>query len=412
MKPLLASGRVIDESVAEVSPRFELLRGDLLLPVMVAKEGALRHNLEVMAAFCDSRGVSLAPHAKTTMAPRLVQWQLEAGAWGMTVATSAQAHFLRSLGVERILLANEVVEPAALAWILAELEHDPDLRLLCLADSLEGVAIMAEATSSSARPLEVLVEVGVAGGRAGCRTIQQAVAVANAITAAPGLLLAGVECFEGILGGDSIEATLAQVDALLDSVGELTTALDESAAFADAPEIIVSAGGSAYFDRVVARLCRSWELSRPVRIVLRSGCYLAHDSGHYARISPLDGRLGFGARRLVPALEIWGAVLSLPEPDLGIVGFGKRDVPYDLELPTPSLVRRRNGELAALQEGALTVTALNDQHAYIRGNCGELAVGDWIACGISHPCTAFDKWSLIPLVDGDYAVVDVLRTFF
>jgi len=35
-----------------------------------------------------------------------------------------------------------------------------------------------------------------------------------------------------------------------------------------------------------------------------------------------------------------------------------------------------------------------------------------VCLGISHPCTAFDKWQLIPVVDEEYRIVDVVRTFF
>jgi D-serine deaminase-like pyridoxal phosphate-dependent protein len=62
-----------------------------------------------------------------------------------------------------------------------------------------------------------------------------------------------------------------------------------------------------------------------VRVVLRSGCYLTHDDGLYARASPLP--------ELRPALELWARVLSCPEPGLAIAGFGKRDAPYDIDLP-------------------------------------------------------------------------------
>jgi D-serine deaminase-like pyridoxal phosphate-dependent protein len=109
---------------------------------------------------------------------------------------------------------------------------------------------------------------------------------------------------------------------------------------------------------------------------------------------------------------VWGVVLSRPEPDLAIVGLGKRDVPFDIELPIPELTASRTGALRDVR-GTLTVFALNDQHAYARVAPGtELAVGELVGCGISHPCLAFDRWPLIPLVDDDYTVVGGIRTFF
>jgi D-serine deaminase-like pyridoxal phosphate-dependent protein len=367
----------------------------------VLKEHALEHNLRTMAALCADAGVSLAPHGKTTMAPALIARQLEAGAWAITAATAWQARAFQALGVRRILLASQVVDDAGLRWIASAL--DDGLELLVLVDSLAGVELLADAVDG--RRLPVLVELGVPGGRTGCRTLDEALAVADAVGEAPSLALAGVEGFEGVLG------SAGDVDAFVARLRELAVALDGRGAFAGMEEIVVTAGGSAWFDRVLAGLGGPWELSAPVRVVLRSGCYLTHDSGFYARLSPLDGR-GTGEPRLVPALEAWGAVLSVPEPRLAIAGFGKRDVPFDLDLPEPVQVRRRSGMLEPLRPGAARVEALNDQHAFVRLDAVELAVGDWLGCGISHPCTAFDKWRLIPVVDDAYDVVGAVETCF
>jgi D-serine deaminase-like pyridoxal phosphate-dependent protein len=102
----------------------------------------------------------------------------------------------------------------------------------------------------------------------------------------------------------------------------------------------------------------------------------------------------------------------LPEPGLALIGFGKRDVPHDLELPVPRFVKSGAEELRRVGEGA-SIFALNDQHAFLRVGPGEqLRVGDLVGCGISHPCTAFDKWRLIPVVDDAYRVIDAVLTYF
>jgi D-serine deaminase-like pyridoxal phosphate-dependent protein len=242
------------------------------------------------------------------------------------------------------------------------------------------------------------------GRRAGCRSVTEARAVAEAVASTPALELAGVEGYEG-LSEDQDE-----VDRFLGDLRELTEELDAVGLFAGRGEIVVSAGGSAWLDRVVEILGGGWRLSAPLRIVLRCGSYLTHDSVHYERISPFGTRIP--GERLRPALEAWGAVLSRPEPGRAIVGFGKRDVPYDLDLPLPRLVRSAAGELRSVA-GELTVTELNDQHAFVSVADGfELTVGDLVGCGISHPCTAFDRWPLLPVVDDDYTVVDAVRTYF
>jgi D-serine deaminase-like pyridoxal phosphate-dependent protein len=382
--------------------KTDVLDGSFPLPVAVLKASAVEHNLEVMAEYCRDHAIDLAPHGKTTMSPQLVERQLQAGAWGITVATVAQARVYRHFGVRRLLLANQLVDRGGLAWAAAALA-EPDVELYCLVDGLAGVARMAAVLGERPppQPLRVLVELGVPGRRTGCRTTEEAEAVAAAVDDAPHLELAGVEGFEGVIGSDRAPQTVADVDRFLDWLRTVTERLLATTSLGRREETIVTAGGSAYPDRVVERL-GAWSTA-PVRVVLRSGCYLAHDSGLYAQVSPLP---------LQPALEIWGPVLSRPEPELAIVGFGRRDVSFDSGLPVPQRVRSDQGNLRDLL-GTMTVHELNDQHAFVTlPAAAPLEVGELMGCGISHPCTTFDKWSAMPVVDDGYRVVDVLRTFF
>ena len=382
---------------------WNLLRGDLPLPALVLKESALEHNVALMAQWCDERGLLHAPHGKTTMAPQLFSRQLDAGAWGITAATVSQARMYRAFGVQRILLANELVEPAALRWLADELAAAPELDFYCLVDSVRDVEAMTQALAGAVRSVNVLVEIGYAGGRTGCRTIAQALDVAAAVTRSPALELVGSEGYEGIIAHDREEASLTAVDAFLKRLRDATIELERDGFFSRRDRIVVSAGGSAYFDRVAELLGADWPFETPVDLVIRSGGYVTHDVGLYERTSPL-------VRELQPALEAWGAVLSRPEPDLALVGLGKRDVSHDVDPPLPQLV---NGSDGLREATGMSVTELNDQHAYVQVPSDDpLAVGDLIGCGISHPCTAFDKWRLIPVVDDDYTVVDAVATFF
>jgi D-serine dehydratase len=380
---------------------------------MVLKDSALRHNIDVMAGFCERNGISLAPHAKTSMAPQLVQRQLYAGAWAVTAATMSQVRVWRAFGVDRVILANELVEPASVRWVVEEMRADPGFKFCCLVDSLAGVRRLDDAVGAAGpgQKLEVLLELGLAGGRTGTRTADQAHEVAGAVAASRHLALAGVEAFEGVINLGGLAETIAAVDQFLTQMHALVLDLDRSGFFANVHEVVVTAGGSAFLDRVVADLGNSWALSRPVRLVLRSGCYLTHDAVHYHELSPFGTRIP-DTDPLQEALEVWGAVLSRPEPGRALLGFGKRDVPYDLELPVPRLVKAPDHAPRPLRAEA-SITALNDQHAYLKvDEAEELRVGDLVGCGISHPCTAFDKWRLMPLVDDRYRVIDAILTYF
>lgn len=393
-----------------VEQRWNVLAGDLLLPVLVVKERALENNISLMADYCRRHHLSLAPHAKTPLAPQIVDRQLAAGAWGVSTATIHQTRVFRAMGVQRILLANELVDPPAIAWVARALDEDQSFEFFCLGDSPAGVAVLEEtlARAGARRPLPVLIELGHAGGRAGCRSWEEAMDIARAVSRAAHLRLAGVEAYEGVIGGATLQERIAEVDAFLYSIRELTEALAAEGLFGEESEIVVSAGGSIFFDRVAEILGSSWEL--PVRTVVRSGSYIAQDIDMYETLSPLAGR-GDGPHRLLPALELWSTILSVPEPGRAIAGFGKRDVSYDLALPTPLVLR--HGDRTESIIGDVEVVALYDQHAILRVSPHvDLAVGDLLGLGISHPCTAFDKWRLLPLVDDDYTVTGAIRTFF
>lgn len=385
---------------------WNLLAGDLPAPVVVLKEQALAHNLALMQRYCVEHNASLAPHGKTTMSPELIARQLEAGSWGITAANVAQVRVFRHFGVPRILLANELIDPISARWVADELARDPGFDFYCLADSLAAVRAMERALAGGvARPVKVLVELGFTGGRTGARTIDDGLEVAAAISSSRLLQLAGVEGYEGIIHGDDEDAVIADVDAFLAHMRYLTN----SVWTVGGGELVVSAGGSAYFDRVCEALGPALAGTDTFRLVLRSGCYVTHDSGMYEHLSALAGR-SLGGERLQAALEAWGTVLSRPEPELALLLLGKRDVSYDVGPPIPLHVHDAGGLRPAL---GMEVLQLNDQHAYLRLPAGDpLAVGDLVGCGVSHPCTTFDKWRLIPVVDDEYTVVDAVHTFF
>jgi D-serine dehydratase len=116
---------------------------------------------------------------------------------------------------------------------------------------------------------------------------------------------------------------------------------------------------------------------------------------------------------LLPALQIWAYVQSVPEQDQAIIAMGKRDAAFDAGFPIPAL-RYRPGDTAPKPAPVhWTLTRMMDQHAYMQiAREDDLHVGDMIAFDISHPCLTFDKWRTLPLVNAEYGVIDVVRTFF
>ncbi|MFF8927775.1 amino acid deaminase [Streptomyces longwoodensis] len=397
-----ADGLTVGELAAR---RRNLFTDGFATPVLALSAERLEHNLALMETYAARHGLAFAPHGKTTMAPQLFRRQLERGAWGITLAVPHQVRVARAFGVRRVFLANELVDPAALRWIAAELAADPDFRFVCYVDSVRGVALMDAALTGAARPVDVVVELAAGeGARTGVRTEAECVAVADAVAAAPTLRLVGVAGYEG----EVPRATPERVHAWLRRLVGLAVDFDAAGRFAGLDEIVVSAGGSAWFDAVADVFASVPGLSAPVLKLLRSGAYVSHDDGHYRRLTPFNRVPEEGA--LEPAFRLWAQVVSRPSPEQAFLNAGKRDAAHDLDLPVAQVVRRDGTERPAT---GVEVTALSDQHTWLRtGPEADLEVGDWVGLGLSHPCTSFDKWPLIPLAEADGTVVDYIRTFF
>ena len=402
---------------------WNVLAADTSLPVAVLKASALEHNLKWMRGFCERHGVLLAPHGKTTMSPHLFAAQIENGAWGITLATIPQVQIAARFGVRRVILANELVAPADIRAVLHLMQDDHHFEFFALVDSLAGVERLSRAVQDFGmeRPLPLLVELGMKGKRAGCRDPEEVMAVARAVAAAPGLQLAGIEGYEGLVVTDDRAADVEVVNGFLQRMVEMVKAAAAEGLFGG-EQVIVSAGGSAYFDRVAREFAGLAVQGKKVLPILRSGCYLTNDHGYYGGVtSELAAREGGKAGQgLLPALEIWTMVLSRPEPNLAILTMGKRDASHDLGLPRPIAAHRPGaggkaaGQALALPQGAV-IDKMNDQHAYLRwpeGVEADLQVGDLVGCGISHPCTTFDKWPMMLIVDDAYNVQQAINTFF
>jgi D-serine dehydratase len=394
-------GRASAASLA--AARSALPAAGFTYPLLTVRESALENNLTAMAGYCARAGVALAPHGKTAMSPELAARQLAHGAWGITVASIGQLQTYRAFGFGRLLLANELTDTAGIAWLAGELAADPGFEAYCYVDSPDGVAILDRVLRQhpAGRPLPVLVEIGHAGGRTGCRTDEQALAVAKAAQATGTLTVAGVAGYEGTIstGRRAVAAFCRRLRALADVLGD-----EEEGS----GPCLVTAGGSAYFDVVARELTADG--ATPVEVILRSGAYLTHDHGFYGTVSPA-GRGVAGAPALRPALELWAQVVSRPEPGLALLGAGRRDVGFDKGLPVP--VRVVPGSGPAASTAGWSVTELNDQHAFLQLDAGAaLGPGDVVVLGISHPCTTLDKWRVLPLLDDDDRVIDLVHLFF
>ncbi len=395
---------------------WEILQGDLPLPLAVIKESALQHNLTWMQDFCQSRSLDIAPNGKTTMSPELYARQLAAGAWGISFATVFQAGLGARHGVNRIIIANQVSQAADLDTLSAMLEHNKELQIYFLIDSIAQLEAIEQwrRDRSSSTVFTTLLELGIDGKRTGCRTHGQAIALAKKIHQSPAARLCGIKCYEGALATCNHAHDSNTVAALMHRVQKV--AIDcEAADFFDNDEVLLTAGGSAIFD-LIAKNLKPY-LQRPARGILRSGCYLTHDHVFYKKMLQCVGERLQLRETLKPALEVLSSVQSCPEPGLALLSMGKRDVSYDLNMPVP-LWRAKLGDSKVCEVPShWEIFDLNDQHAYLcfdalSPSSEHPHVGLLVGSGISHPCTTFDKWRWMPVVNDNYRVVDAISIHF
>jgi D-serine dehydratase len=380
--------------------------GLMSLPLMTLDEAAFARNRALMLQYAREQGVAIAPHGKTPMVPQLARSLVEAGAWGTTVADIRQASVMLRAGLTRLILANEVGGPAGARRLAALLAARPEAEICVFADSVAAVQAYADVWCGdlALAPLRVLVEVGT--GRAGARDIEGALDVIDAVEKADGrLLLAGVGTYEGTAATADAAKTREAIDALLALVTKVFVSLRKRVG--PEPQLILTAGGSGFFDVVVATLKPVVEADGHSLLVLRSGAIFFYDHGTYRRtLSALDERQGFrlggkvvaAAEAFRPALRIWAEVLSCPEPGLALCGMGMRDVAFDQGYPRP-LRLYREGRLLG-DATALEVKRLNDQHGYLAHDPSfDIRVGDVVELGISHPCTCLDRYHIVFGVD-------------
>jgi len=385
-----------------------ILNEDICLPAAVIKKGALENNIEWMQRYADTRGVSLAPHGKTTMTPWIFQQQQQAGAWAIGVGSAWQASIAMVSGIKRVLMVNQLVGKANMQLVSQLKTQYPDVDYLCCVDSLANAKTLSAFFSANNQRLDILIELGVPGGRCGCRTTEQAQALAEEISTLSGLRLRGLELYEGVLHGENPQP---KVETLLRDAAALACQLEQ---YVDG-EFILTGAGSVWYDVV----CNVWlTAQKPAncRIVIRPGCYITHDAGIYQQaqdeLMARDKVACDLGGDLVSALELVAMVQSVPESDRAIVNFGKRDSAFDAGLPQPA-AHYRAGKSRELVANTIETTGIMDQHAMLKLKPGaDVQVGDILVFSTSHPCLTFDKWKALLLVDEQYNVLETLETAF
>lgn len=392
---------------------WNILKEDMPMPLLVLRQSNMNYNLKTFANYLNSHNLSISPHGKTTMSPQIFAKQMKYGAWGITAGTISQVQVMHEYGIKRILLANQLLGRSHLTTVAFLINSDPDFEFYCFVDSIEQFINMQKnlGKTSLNRPIKVLPEIGAMGGRTGTRNEIDLLKLIKIITEdkSGSFLFSGISTYEGVI--PDINNGSLPANNFANHVLKIVKNIPSNF-YKNLDEFIMTGGGSAHFD-IIAERFNTLRLNIPIRILLRSGCYVTND--HIAYLSAqeearLDPTRNWNVK-LKPALEAWSYVQSIPEVNLAFLTMGKRDIPFDAGLPIP--IKRYRPNVGFLDVGESKIFNTNDQHSYVKlPDHHEWQVGDMICAGISHPCTAFDKWRFIPVVNDDYDVIDGILTFF
>jgi D-serine dehydratase len=307
------------------------------------------------------------------------------------------------------LMANQLVGKQNME-IIAALLRDESFEFYCLVDSADLTDQLGAFFAKQKQRLNVLIELGVEGGRTGIRNQQELDVLLGSLQRwRSQIAVCGIELYEGVL---TEEAAIREF--LLRTV-EVTVKLAKEKQF-DRNPAILSGAGSVWYD-VVAEVFTGAAIGYPIEIVLRPGCYLTHDVGVYReaqkRIQAKNPIAQKMHSSLLPALQLWAYVQSVPEKEKAILTLGKRDAAFDSGLPTPALQYRPGEVTPHACPSHWKLSRMMDQHAFMKISEGDdVRVGDIIGLDISHPCLTFDKWRYLPVLDSSYEVIDIVQTFF
>ncbi|WP_417722332.1 DSD1 family PLP-dependent enzyme [Salipiger sp.] len=320
---------------------------EVVTPCLVLDLDALERNIDRMAALARARGVNLRPHGKMHKSVDVARLQIAAGAVGLCCQKVSEAEAFVRAGISDVLVSNEVRDPR----MLIRLARLPLLgaRVAVCTDDADNVAELSAAVQAQGTALDVLVEFDSGAGRCGVPSADEAVTIARAIAAAPGLRFRGLQAYHGAL--QHIE-TFEDRREVAEAAIARTRTVVEALAAAGLPCDTVTGGGTGSADFEAA-----------------SGLYTELQCGSYAFMDADYGRIldRSGARldaTFDNALFLLTRVMSRTRPGQAVVDAGLKSQSLDSGLP---LIHGR---------ADLRYAACSDEHGTVTDPEDTLAIGD------------------------------------
>ena len=333
-------------------------------PCLVVDAAAAGRNIQRCAAFFAGQQAALRPHFKAHKCTTLMRQQLAAGGCaGVACQTSWEALVLARAGFSDILIANQVVDAAALDELA---EAAAIARLTVVVDDAVQVDLLAAAAGRRGVSVGVLIELDVGAGRCGLPFGDAGlVPIAERIARQDRLGFRGLQAYEGhAVHRDSREVRATLVRQAAHQIQQERARL--AAAGFDCE--IVSGGGTGTYD-----------------LAAQAGALTEIQAGSYVL---MDGRYGTLDLPFEPALYCAATVISR-HGSRAVLNAGLKELTVEYGMP-------------AIQAAGARVTALSDEHAQVRltPEQGGLAVGDKVLLIPAHVDPAVNLYDRLFAWDG------------
>lgn len=343
---------------------------DLDTPALVVDLDIVERNIARMAAIARDGGKAHRPHTKTHKTPEIARMQVAAGARGLTVAKVGEAEVMADAGFGDLFIAHQVVGAAKLERLMALLRR---ARVIVGVDSVEVAAPLDEAARQAGVTVPVRIEVDTGIGRAGVRTVEQAVRLGEKIARMPGLALDGLFTYEGDVNAGDEAQRRATCGRAADKLRQAAAGLAERGVEAGVLSVGSTAGAP-----IMAR--------EPGIGELRAGVYVFNDCG----------QMGRGATAEECALTVLATVVSRPDERTAILDAGTKALSGD-RAPEGS----RHGRV--LEDASVLFDWANEEHGHLDLSNAALRpkVGDKLRVVPYHACTATNMHDALYGVRGE-----------
>ncbi len=338
------------------SPFFLREKDQLPTPCLLLDLDAAQANIRKMADYFVGRPCKLRPHAKTHKLPQIARWQLEAGAIGITCGKAQDAVAFAKAGIQRILVANQVVDRMKIEE-LANLAEWNEITL-CL-DNEENAVMISDIAEKRGIKLGVLVEVDIGLKRCGLPPGKPTLDFVRKIDDLRGIQFKGLMGYEGALFLVNEEEKQKICLRRLNRLIETKNLLEQSSI--EVKE--VSSGGSNTY-------CITG--CHPGITDIQPGSYVTMDTWNKQHGQSFDF-----------AVTILTTVISRSGQNKAIIDAGLKAVSIDHDMPQ------------IINDSHIRIEALNEEHGKLILNTPhhDLKVGDRLEIIPSHGCTTIPLYT-------------------